>query len=164
MWLRLDHVNPNRKLQSSSLRAAPGFCGQVAWAAVHVHAGTGLRCQVEAFLWSATGLLISQGLYEVWLKHSKQIQPVTQLCTLSCKTKNLGHHFTVRTCQAGNNRSIFYNIWYIEYTVSFSHLPLHPESSPSSLSCCPPHPSLTQHSPLENCLKPTVYRDAPCVR
>lgn len=55
-------MNSNRRLQSFSLRAAPGFCGQVAWAAaVHVHAGTDLHCQVQAFLWSAIGLLISHG-------------------------------------------------------------------------------------------------------
>lgn len=74
-WLRLD--NANRKLQFSSLRAAPGFYGQVAWAAVHVRAGTGLRCQVQAFLWSVSGLLISQVLIKcrlsclVRLKYSK---------------------------------------------------------------------------------------------
>lgn len=49
--MTLDHVNPNKRLQSSSLRAAPGLCGQVAWAAVHVHAGTGLPRQVRALLW-----------------------------------------------------------------------------------------------------------------
>lgn len=34
-------------------------CGQVAWAAVRVHAGTDLRCQVKAFLCAAVCFLIS---------------------------------------------------------------------------------------------------------
>lgn len=44
------------KLHSPSLRAAAGFCAQVAWAAVHVRAGAGLHCQVQASLQSASGL------------------------------------------------------------------------------------------------------------
>lgn len=72
----VNNVNPNRKLQSSPLRAALAFCGQVAWAAVHVHAGTGLHCQVEAFLWSAIGLLISLGPNEVQALCCKSSQSI----------------------------------------------------------------------------------------
>lgn len=67
--LRFDRVNANQAavlLPEGSSRGRGGWrcvCGQVAWAAVRVHAGTDLRCQVKAFRWSnLTVLLIESRL------------------------------------------------------------------------------------------------------
>lgn len=67
--LRFDRVNANQAavlLPEGSSGGRGGWrcvCGQVAWAAVRVHAGTDLRCQVKAFRWSnLTVLLIESRL------------------------------------------------------------------------------------------------------
>lgn len=61
--LRFDRVNAKQAAvllpEGSSRPGGVAVCGQVAWAAVRVHAGTDLHCQVKAFRCSAVGFLIS---------------------------------------------------------------------------------------------------------
>lgn len=79
--LRFDRVNANQAAvllpEGSSGGGWGGWCcvcGQVAWAAVRVHAGTDLRCQVKAFRWSNLTVLLIESRFRAPLHSTRSKQ------------------------------------------------------------------------------------------